>query len=226
MVFHLLLDMDGTLIDSSPGVYKSFCCACDALSLPHPSIKDFSSLIGPPVQTIASSLYHQLCDDRLETFRRVFRDDYDTKSYLLASWYPSVLRTILYLKNKGIRMTIVTNKPTQPAYELVAKANIISCFDNIIGIDYLSSDLLSSNFESKAESLSYALDSSPYDLNDSIYLGDTYSDQQACEQCQLSFVAALYGFYQWETSVKPETCITTFKEICPILGLDDFESLA
>ena len=41
-------------------------------------------------------------------------------------------------------MTIVTNKPTQPAYELVAKANIISCFDNIIGIDYLSSDLLSS----------------------------------------------------------------------------------
>ena len=42
-------------------------------------------------------------------------------------------------------MSIVTNKPTRPAYELIAKANILSCFDRIIGVDYLSSDSLSFN---------------------------------------------------------------------------------
>ena len=118
-------------------------------------------------------------------------------------------------------MSIVTNKPTQPAYELVANANILPCFDRIIGVDYLSSGSLSSNFKSKAEALSYALNSTLYDREDSIYRGDTPADQQACEHIGLSFVAALYGFNQWETSVKPETCIESFKEVCHILGCDN-----
>ena len=218
MTLNLLLDMDGTLIDSSPGIYKSFCLACNSLSLPYPPINEFSSLIGPPIQIIASSLYKSLSNENLEMFRKVFRHDYDTKSFLLANWYPNVLDTILYLKDKGIRMSIVTNKPTHPAYELVKKANILSCFDRIVGIDYLSCNLPSSSFASKAEALSYTLASSSFAIEDTMYLGDTYADQQACKQCGLSFVAALYGFCQWETSVKPEICIESFKEICPILG--------
>lgn len=213
MFSNLLLDMDGTIINSSPGIYKSFCLACDSLLLPCPAFNEFSPLIGPPIQKIALHFYPNINQVQLEMFRKIFRADYDTKSFLIAEWYPDVCDTIKYLKDRDINMTIVTNKPTKPAIKLVEEGGFLSCIDRIIGIDYPAFRFSTPVFKSKAESLAYVFNSAHYCLEESIYLGDTPSDQEACNQCGLSFVAALYGFHKWISLSRPQLYIGKFTEI-------------
>lgn len=214
MLRHLLLDLDGTLVDSSPGIYNSFALACTKYSLSPPSYDSFCSLIGPPIQQIAKRLYPDLDPDRVEGFRRVFRNDYDNLGYKMFRCYPDVPEIIKLLStNPDISISIVTNKPTKPAVNLIASTGLASCFSKVVGIDYLSSSLSGSMFRSKAEALCCILESTSSQLLQSVYVGDTPSDLEACDRCNLPFIAALYGFHRWHHQEMPARCIKQFSEI-------------
>ena len=214
MITHLILDLDGTLVNSSPGIYHSFVLACEKFCLPPPSYAEFYPLIGPPVQEIAARLYPGFEPVPLEEFRRFFRDDYDNISYRMADWYPEVRDTLKTLSaNPGISISIVTNKPTRPALNLVRSEGLASCLSRIVGIDYVAANSASSFFSSKAEALSYVLLSNSSELGQSVYVGDTPSDQAACDRCNLPFIACLYGFHRWHQQQMPPRCIERFGEI-------------
>ena len=219
MISHLLLDLDGTLINSSPGIYKSFVLACDRFSLLSPSYAQFCPLIGPPVQQIAQQLYPSLDLVSLEEFRGVFRDDYDNTSFRMADWYPEVRDTLNILSaNFGISISIVTNKPTRPAFDLVASEGLTSCFSRIVGIDFLAAHSAGPVFSSKVNALSYVLFSASFEVAKSVYVGDTPSDQAACDCCSLPFIAALYGFHRWNQMQMPTLCIESFSEILSLMN--------
>jgi len=219
MISHLLLDLDGTLVDSSPGIYHSFVLACDEFSLSPPSFSAFCPLIGPPIQEIATRLYPDLYPETLEEFRRLFRYDYDNLSYQMAEWYPGVRDTIELLSTKSdMSISLVTNKPTKPAHDLIRRAGLVSCFLQIVGIDYLAASSAGSVFSSKADALAYVLLSASSDLLQSVYVGDTLSDLEACERCNLPFIASLYGFHRWHHQQMPPRCIKNFGEIQSFLS--------
>lgn len=219
MISNLLLDLDGTLVDSSPGIYHSFCLACDKFSLSAPSYSLFCSLIGPPIQDIARQLFSNLDHSSIEEFRQIFRDDYDDLRYKMHEWYPGVLDTISSLKTSlAIDISIITNKPTHPALDLIESAGLISCISRIIGIDYLAIYDSGPVFSSKADALSYIIRLDSLDLRKSVYVGDTYSDLEACEHCKLPFIAALYGFHIWHPQQTPPHCINYFGEIKSFLS--------
>ena len=218
MLRHLLLDLDGTLIDSFSGIYYSFCLACKSLELQPPSASDFSCLIGPPVQSIAAGLYPHLDDASLECIREVFRDDYDQVSYRRAEWFPGVLEDLAALSSVlKLDLIIVTNKPTLPATELIKEAGACHLFSRIVGIDYRVVQGIGSVFRSKAEALSYVIASSSIELSNSVYLGDTIGDRDACKACNLAFIAALYGFHEWLPGEKPKWCLHQFCDIQSLL---------
>jgi phosphoglycolate phosphatase len=219
MFTHLLLDFDGTLADSSPGIYHSFCLACADLGLTAPSLTDFRYLIGPPIQHIALRLFPQLAPDALEQFRLIFRKDYDQQTYRLATWYPDVLATLNALANyDNMRMSIVTNKPTLPTVELVKAADLLGCFDRVVGIDYLALHGGESVFSSKTEALRYTLASASFRPEHSIYIGDSPSDQMASSNCSATFVAALYGFHVWNNGQRLPWSLERFSQIESLLA--------
>ena len=214
MISNLLLDLDGTLVDSSRGIYHSFVLACDNFSLSPPNYTSFCHLIGPPIQKIATQLFPDLDLKTIEEFRRIFRLDYDNLSYKMYEWYPGVVDTIKELSTcPGISMSIVTNKPSLPALELIKSSGLRSCFSQIVGIDYLSVFSNGPVFSSKSEALSHVLLSSPVDLLKSAYVGDTLNDLDACKRCNLQFIAALYGFHRWHHQQMPPRCIAHFGEV-------------
>lgn len=220
MLTHLLLDLDGTLIDSSPGIFHSFVLACEVLGLPPPRYEAFREFIGPPVQHIAAAFYPGLDPVSLETFRQAFREDYDHISYRKANWYPDVIDTLRSLLTYPLlRVSVVTNKPTRPAVELMKSPGICHCFFSIVGIDYLTVDGRGPVFASKAEALSYVLSSTLSDPAQSLYVGDTPSDQLACYQCRLPFAAALYGFHRWQAKELPSVYLERFGDIHSLLNI-------
>lgn len=223
MSIHLLLDLDGTLVDSSPGIYSSFCFVCDEFGLSHPSPLSFRSLIGPPVQCILQSLYPNLDHDFIERFRCSFRDHYDKNGYKYFSWYPGVVSTLRSLaKESSVCMTIVTNKPTQPSHEIIKTKGLVSAFERIVGIDYLCLRHEGQAFSSKADALYYVLNTSSFALHEAIYIGDTLGDKKACEKVGLSFVPVLYGFYQWQSLSGLSRFISSFPDVsCYLKALID-----
>jgi phosphoglycolate phosphatase len=218
MYTHLLLDLDGTLIDSSSGIYHAFAHACYNLGLPSPDYTNFCLSIGPPVQQIAKNLYPFLDPKSLEQFRSSFRQEYDLFSFSMAEWYPDVLNTLVSLcRDPNLRISIVTNKPTAPAVKLTKAAAVEICFSRIVGIDYRVFHRIGPIFSSKADALTYVLSTDSSANEHHIYIGDTPSDQDACEHCQIPFIAALYGFHRWNTHKKPAICLERFGDIITVL---------
>ncbi len=60
---NVLFDLDGTLIDSLPGIEFSVDCALAECSLP-PRRRELRPLIGPPIRAIFSQLLGRAAEDR------------------------------------------------------------------------------------------------------------------------------------------------------------------
>ena len=214
MEIHLILDFDGTLADSSLGIHYSFSHACSKFGLVSPPLNEFRRLIGPPVQLIVHNLFPHLDSVSLEKFCKAFREDYDIKNYRHSDWYPGVPETLVKLAaHPGLCLSVVTNKPTRPTIELLSSSNLLSLFDRVIGIDYLHQAKGGTVFQSKVDALRYTLFSSPSSLAYCFYVGDTPSDQMACANCGIPFVAALYGFHHWDIELRPAFCLESFTSL-------------
>ena len=220
MLIHLLLDFDGTLVDSSPGIYRAFLRACEAIDIAPPAEPVLRRLIGPPIQDIIVNIYPHLSPLDVEQFRLAFRHEYDRQSFRLADWYPGTHESLRALAaSKDICLTIVTNKPTRPTIDLLEAAKLKSCFDSVIGIDYCAEFAAGGSvFSTKAEAIAFALASTCFKADQRLYVGDTLGDQAAAATCGLTFVAAKYGFFDWPNHQAPLLNIGAFPQLITLLN--------
>ena len=195
----LFFDFDGTLADSSPGIYASFEHACTCQDLTAPAYPEFCAAIGPPVQVLARQFFPQLDATEWEEFRQTFRQDYDQHRFRLCHWFDGVEPTLLALSEiPGARLAIITNKPTTPTVELLKTAGFSRYFELVVGIDYLAIHGAGPVFTHKHEAIHLAKTRLPTDTPTGFYIGDTHSDQRASLAGGLEFIAATYGFYRWQ----------------------------
>ena len=151
----IFFDFDGTLADSSPGIYASFEHACLDQGLVAPPYEDFCASIGPPVEVLARQFFPRLVAAELESFRQTFRHVYDQGQFRLCNWYDGVEQTLGAISEfPGVRLAIITNKPTIPTFKLLASAELTSYFELIAGIDYRVVQGIGSTFMQKSEGFS------------------------------------------------------------------------
>jgi phosphoglycolate phosphatase len=196
---HVFLDFDGTLADSSEGIHLAFTHACEKLDIDPPALSQFRPCIGPPIQELARKLFPEIETNRLETLRQVFRVVYDHKYYQHVKWYEGVIEGLISLgDHEDIRLSVVTNKPTNPTNALISNAGIQGLFEIVIGIDYRIAKDKGLVFSSKHESISYALKLTDCTSDQAVYVGDTPLDRTASREIGLAFIAATYGFHKWQ----------------------------
>jgi len=205
-MLHLLLDFDGTLADTSSGIYSSFSHACSILDLTPPSLTTFRGFIGPPVEQIVQHIYPTLSPNLINDFKMYFRDNYDTINYKKLEWYKGTRQTLFDLRNNlNIDMSLVTNKPTIPAKLLLDQLDLTRNFTYIVGIDYPHVTANNIKFLNKSESLLFILTKIKTKKSHIFYVGDTLSDYRASNQVGIGFVAATYGFHQWSQGELDDT---------------------
>jgi phosphoglycolate phosphatase len=195
----LLFDFDGTLFDSSEGIYKSFCVSSNSIGFSQPPKSDVISHIGPPIGTIAQKIYKNISAEQLDRFITCFRSHYDNHGYLHSYPYCGIAEMLnrTLLGGKRFHPVVITNKPTQPTRNLLDINNMMQEFANIIGIDYLQTIDVGNTFSSKAEAIRYVINGLPKEYSQPIYIGDTLSDAEAANQAGCSFIGVSYGFFNW-----------------------------
>ncbi|CRY91256.1 HAD hydrolase, IA, variant 1 family protein [Synechococcus sp. WH 8103] len=195
---NIIFDLDGTLIDSSHGIYISFCSAVSSFSLVPPSFSYFRSLIGPPVRDIIRIVYPSIESAKCDIIVLKFRECYDNKLYSFFEAYPFVAKGLYKLHSVGLRLYIVTNKPTQPARSIIESLNLSHLFHSVIGIDFPGFSGLD-HFPSKAHALSFLLSEYSLPALSSVYVGDTSNDLKCSRSVNLPFIGVTYGFGDWSS---------------------------
>ena len=114
---HVLLDLDGTLSDSEPGILNSLQWACMVEGFPIPTEAEVRSVIGPPFEVGLPSI--GIPDDALERVIDRYRERYaDTGAYE-NTLYDGVLEMLDALAAAGYSLSIATAKPEVTAYPIL-----------------------------------------------------------------------------------------------------------
>ena len=84
----ILFDLDGTLVNSSPGIKAAFNYAFEKLQLPSQTDKQLSTFIGPPLEVTFGNYFDQT--DDINHAIKTFRDYYGTKGIHQVSLYEGI----------------------------------------------------------------------------------------------------------------------------------------
>lgn len=124
---HVLLDLDGTLSDSEPGILRSLQWACEQEGFPVPTEAEVRSVIGPPFEIGLPSI--GIPDDALERVINRYRERYKSIGAFENTMYDGVLDMLDELAARGLSLSIATAKPEQTAHPILDYFEISDRFD-------------------------------------------------------------------------------------------------
>ena len=146
---HVLLDLDGTLSDSEPGILRSLQWAFEKEGFPIPSEEQVRSVIGPPFEIGLPQI--GIPDDDLERVINRYRDRYATIGAYENTLYPGILEMLEALTNDGLILSVATAKPEVTAHPILDYFEISHWFKVRAGAT------LTPDRRAKAEVIEFAL---------------------------------------------------------------------
>ena len=129
LVKAVLFDLDGTLVDSLPELYHGVHTVLSDMGLKAPSQEAVGAMIGRGILVLVQRLCAAL---GIAVESEQGRDLFDR---LLKAFYPGVIEGVEQLKDKGIRVALVTNKQRSLTVEFLQSRGLESLFDTVVAGD-------------------------------------------------------------------------------------------
>lgn len=128
----VLFDLDGTIVDSAPGITATLAFTFEELGIPVPSPVELLAYVGPPI---------------LDSFRdragfnpeesavalEIYRKRYLEHGVGNARMYPGVAHTLRTIHEKSLPLSLATSKPEGPATLILDAFDVSGYFDLITG---------------------------------------------------------------------------------------------
>ena len=128
----VLFDLDGTLVDSSPGIHSSVRHAAAELGLPAPTAAQLRGMVGPPLQDgFALVLGVPVAD--VPRAVAAYRAHYAGGALLEASVHRGVPELLTALRAAGAILAVATSKPELFAVRLLRHTGLLPAFASVHG---------------------------------------------------------------------------------------------
>lgn len=127
----VLLDLDGTLTDSAPGITASIADTYRALGLAVPSPTTLRSFVGPPITS--SFPAHGVPPDRVTEAVRAYREVFVTRMITGNSVYEGIPQMLRELRSAGLRLAVATSKPELYARPICDAFGLTALVDGVFG---------------------------------------------------------------------------------------------
>jgi phosphoglycolate phosphatase len=142
----VLFDLDGTLIDSFPGIAAAYHQVLNQLDLGDMDDADLMQFIGPPIREVLEKRF-LLTGHRLTEGIRIFRQHYGTHGLLQFTKYDDVDDMLETLQSAGLDLYIATSKLTTMAVDVIESAGWTERFKIVGGAEpgdtrYLKKDVI------------------------------------------------------------------------------------
>ena len=183
----VLLDLDGTLIDSRPGIAASCEAALRALGhTPEPGF-DVTPLIGPPMPQVMTRLLREFGDDRIEAGIVAYRQYYGDIGLHMATVYPGIAEAVRLLASDA-RCFVVTSKRKDFAARIVASLEFAKAISGVYGTEPDGS------LDDKAVLIAAVLRDRGLDPGHTTMVGDRHHDIVGAHANGLYAVGVLWGY--------------------------------
>lgn len=196
---HVLLDLDGTLSDSEPGILRSLQWACEQEGFPVPTEEQVRSVIGPPFEIGLPSI--GIPDDALERVVNTYRVRYTEIGAYENTLYDGIIEMLDELATLGLSLSVATAKPEQTAHPILDYFGISDRFDVRAGAS------LTSDRRTKAQVIDHALRQleihADPDLGDHvIMIGDRDHDVHGAFHHGITCIGVTWGYGSVEELLK------------------------
>jgi phosphoglycolate phosphatase len=184
----LILDLDGTLLDSKPGILESFSSAVRSV-LPE-LIFDIGRVpVGPPIRQLCKATFPGLSESDLERLAKAYRAHYDSQGCMKTRLYEGVREVLSRCAESGRTMDVATNKPLGITTTMLSHFKIDSFFRSVVAVNSIQPP-----FAGKTDIIRHLLRTNRMDVTRTVYVGDTAEDAAAAQTCGIGFVWAAYGY--------------------------------
>ena len=196
----VIYDLDGTLLDTAPGIIESVKYTINLLGFTPMTDKEMHAFIGPPL----SESFQKYCGCNLKEADRavaIFRDFYQKEALLNAIPYDGIYECFQLLSEAGFRMSVATNKPERFALRLMNHFRFDRYLRAIHGAD-------EDGKLRKADLIRLCIRETGGTTSTSVVVGDTVSDAKGARETGVSFLAVSYGFgFRTNEDLKELSCI-------------------
>jgi phosphoglycolate phosphatase len=128
----VLFDLDGTLVDSTPGIWASIRFAAAELGLPEPTPGQLRAMVGPPLQDGFAGAFGLTGDD-VDRAVAANRVHYEAGAMFDADVYPGIPQLLAGLRAEGAVLAVATSKPEPFAVRILEHAGLLPEFASVHG---------------------------------------------------------------------------------------------
>lgn len=133
MIRGLIFDLDGTLVDSLPGIASALNHSLEDLKLPTHSVAAVESFIGDGILTLVQRALAPDQQDRCSEVVTNFQKHYSQNWQSGTHPYPGMIELLEELHQQGLPMAVLSNKPHAFTVDIVETLFPSHLFSPILG---------------------------------------------------------------------------------------------
>jgi phosphoglycolate phosphatase len=205
----VLFDFDGTMIDSSRGIFQSLIYALKCGGVDEPDEATLRKFIGPPIYDSFKNLFH-FSEDKIEFEIQKYREHYSAGGLYEYDVYDGIPELLKVLHDNGIKTATASSKPRK-FIEIILEHSGLGKY-----IDYIGGTSFDEKGAGKAAILLDAMENlGCTDKSRVLMVGDRKYDIDGAKGAGIETAAVLYGFGSREEFEEhgAEYIVETTKEI-------------
>lgn len=182
-----LFDLDGTLMNTSPGIFYTANYTMNELGFPSVPDQQLRKFVGPPLKEcfkVACGLEDSLIDEACV----IYRKRYDEKGRFMANVYDGIIDVLRIMKADGMKIAVATLKYERLATEVLEYFGLAPYFDVVVGADTGGQRTKAQIIDLSLERLVVA------DKSCALMIGDTLHDLKGAQEAGVDMLAVDYGF--------------------------------
>ena len=212
----ILFDVDGTLIDSAPGILNTLETVFRDMGVDVTNV-NLRRYIGPPLRK--SFAEHFSDPAKIEEATERYRVIYHEKGSHEGGAYPGVPEMLRRLKDAGFTLCTATCKPTEVVTPILEEQGIAGYFAFVGGAS------MDESRDTKTDVIRHVLRQPALQGKRVLMVGDRSDDLQGAANCGLDAAGVLYGYGSREELVPfhPKLLVESCKELTDkLLGTAEF----
>jgi phosphoglycolate phosphatase len=186
----ILLDLDGTITDSAPGITDTLAYTFATLGLPIPAADELLRYVGPPLLDAFRDRAGMTLAERMHALE-VYRERYLDRGAYDATLYPGMGELVRDIAAAGVPLSLATSKPELPATLVLEHFTIAHHFDIITGAS--ADEVRSAKADVVAEAL-VRLRAMDADLTRPVLVGDRVHDVEGAAVHGIPTIAVSWGY--------------------------------
>ncbi|HOO44037.1 MAG TPA: HAD family hydrolase [Bacillota bacterium] len=186
----VIFDLDGTLLDTISDISDSVNAVLSSMGHSTFSESQYKYFVGMGVDELIKTVMREngIIGDEFDTIKSGYIQEYAKRNSIKTKPYDGILDMLRKLKDSGVKICILSNKPHFQTEEVVAKY-----FDDI-AFDVVFGKKPEYKIKPDPESALKILEILGITQAEALYVGDTNTDMQTAINAGIKSVGVLWGF--------------------------------